>query len=90
MSGLTFEKLCELEPGLLELYRQACAVKDDRRKRSFCANAIWYREFKPVLVQLVGWTARKQDPVLRTSEAYRLAYDTIYHALPDCRNCWCL
>jgi hypothetical protein len=85
---MTFEELCELEPGLLTLYRRAKGVKDDRRKRSFCANAVWYGRFKPVLCRLVGWEAR--NPTLRTSEAYDLAYDTIYAALPDCRNCFCL
>jgi hypothetical protein len=29
------------------------------------------------------------DPRLRTSEAYDVAYETIYNALPDCRNCGC-
>jgi hypothetical protein len=32
----------------------------------------------------VGWGARK--PILRSSEAYDVAYDAIYELLPDCRH----
>lgn len=85
---MTFEELCQIEPRLLALYRRAQAVKDDKRKPSFCANRVWYTEFKPELCRLVGWEA--ENPALRTEEAYDLAYDTIYDVLPPCRNCWCL
>ena len=84
---MTFEELCALEPRLRELYQRAKAVRDDRRKPSFCANSIWYRELKPELCRLVGWEA--SNPALRTSEAYDLGYETIYEVLPPCRNCLC-
>jgi hypothetical protein len=54
---------------------------------SFCANDIWYDEIKPVLVKLVGWSAR--NPALRTTEAYDVAYQYLYNLLPDCRDCGC-
>jgi len=81
-----FRELCRLEPGLKLLYDKARAVKD-RGGRYFCANEIWIREFKPLLINLVGWHARNHS--LRTTEAYDVAYHTIYDALPDCRDCLC-
>jgi hypothetical protein len=82
-----FEVLCEKEPYLATLLAQARAVHDDTSKPSFCANHVWVDVLKPQLLELVGWEAR--NPELRTSEAYDLAYDVIYEALPACRNCGC-
>jgi hypothetical protein len=94
---LTFEQLCELEPRLLDLLNEARAIKDNRRKRSFCANQVWYgwrghEGFKPRLLDLVGFRRKHDgsDPRLATSRAYDVAYHTIYDALPDCRNCACV
>jgi hypothetical protein len=39
---ITWEELVQLEPRLLELYRQIQAVRNDKSARSFCANAHWY------------------------------------------------
>lgn len=93
---LTFEELCKLEPRLLALYNEVRAVKDNKRKRSFCANAVWYGRgpfdgFKERLCRLVGYSVRHRggDPRLATSAAYDVAYHTIYQALPDCRTCAC-
>jgi hypothetical protein len=53
-AGITWEQLVELEPRLLELYKQAEQVIDDGSSPSFCANDIWYEQFKPRLEELVG------------------------------------
>lgn len=90
----TFAQLVKAEPRLADLARAAARVVDDRRAASFCANAHWYGYrglpgLKPALEQLVGWGAQRRDehPVLGTSAAYDVAYETIYCLLPDCRNC---
>ena len=94
-SPLTFEGLCELEPRLRALYNEVSAIKDDGSKPYFCANHTWDEwneetgnSFKGRVAELVGYR-RKEHPVLGTSRAYRVAYHTIYDALPDCRSCVC-
>jgi hypothetical protein len=64
------------------------------RSKTFCANANWYGYsgpgLKEKLCQLVGWEAKTDDPRLKTNEAYDVAYEAIYEALPDCRGrCSC-
>jgi len=81
-----WSELIKAEPRLLALYERAKAVRDEETKEFFCANSIWYQQFKPELVELVG-DARAGDPILGTSRAYEIAYDMIYRALPDCRAC---
>lgn len=88
---LTWHKLIKLEPRLLSLFQLAKAAYDDRSTDSYCANMIWYRSFKPIVCALVGWSAdNPPHPSLITSAAYDIAYETIYDALPGCRNCGCL
>jgi hypothetical protein len=85
--------LARLEPRLLDLLAEARAHHRNRDP-VFCANAVWcgYGGFRPGLkarlCRLVGWTAERGGD-LRTSEAYMIAYRTIYQALPDCRRCLC-
>ena len=88
-SDITWSMLVDLEPRLRDLLSNARAVKDDPSAPSFCANEIWYRKngLRDQLCELVGWSARKKDSLLQSSDAYDLAYDKIYNALPDCRNC---
>jgi len=39
---------------------------------------------------LVGMTATTADPLLRSSDAYDVAYHHLYHLLPDCGpECCC-
>ena len=83
---MTFEEIAKLEPRLKQLYNEARQVK--ATSEYFCANEVWYNEFKPRLMRLAGWHAA--NPELRTSEAYDLAYDAIYNQLPSCRNCACI
>jgi len=90
---LTWRELVRREPRLAELLQEARTVDDS--DPHFCANAVWYgyngyAGLKGRLCQLVGWDADTDDPILRTPEAYDLAYDTIYDALPPCRHCGCL
>lgn len=86
IQALTWPRLGEVEPGLLDLYRAVQAV--DGRDAHFCANQVWYDSFRARLLGLVGWEAR--HPALRTQAAYDLAYETIYAALSPCRDCLCL
>ncbi len=87
---MTWNDLVERESRLANLLWDVRAVKDDKTKKSFCANVTWFRQFKPRLPALVGWYCEQDDPVLRTQEAYEIAYRYLYHQLPDCRGCWCL
>ena len=92
---LTWEQLVKLEPELGRLLERAKATKS--RGKHFCANARWYgfgqwrfAGLKPRLLWLVGWQRPDKHPVLSSTEAYDLAYETVYEALPNCRDCWCL
>lgn len=84
---LTFDEICRIEPGVLRLYNRLKAIKDNKRQRSFCANAIWLDHFYPLVLHLVGSNASKEE--LRTSQAYDLICEKLYKALPNCRNCFC-
>ncbi len=88
-----FAALCQAEPRLRVLYREAQALHKTAEPGTFCANAVWYGyDGKPGLQErlalLVGWDARISR--LRNERAYDIAYDTIYDALPDCDHPgWC-
>lgn len=88
-----WERLCELEPRLIKLYKEIMTIKDDKRERSFCANRVWYGQngwgFKQRFSELVGWGSNSPHELLHTKEAYDVAYRKLYSALPDCRNCSC-
>ena len=92
-----FAALCVDEPRLIDLLERAQAIKDAHVSPSFCANHFWYGcngcdicngGLKAKLLRLVGHEA--DNPQLRTSRAYDIAYDAIYSVLPPCRNCSCL
>lgn len=86
---LTWSTLISLLPELERMRLRAAAVApgDDPE---FCANDVWFERFKPDVVRLVGWETRSSNPILQTSEAYSLAYQTIYNELPSCgRQCGC-
>jgi hypothetical protein len=40
-----FGEMYELEPRLARLHTDSCAAHDDKKKKSFCANRVWHREF---------------------------------------------
>lgn len=87
---ITWEALTEREPRLAEMYAEISHVTDDRSTATFCANRLWYIQFEPRLLNLVGTRAEKYDQLIRTPEAYTLARRTLYRLLPDCRNCVCV
>jgi hypothetical protein len=96
---ISFEEIAKLEPRLAALYAMAQAIKDDGRGDYFCANEHWYgygpvslgRGLRAQVEKLVGWAVKKRggNPRLATCRAYDIAYQTIYAALPDCRDCNC-
>lgn len=77
--------LVEAEPRLATLRAE---IEGIRSGREFCANELWMGPvgFKPRVTALVGWRAELDDPSLRTSAAYEMAYRTLYALLPDCQH----
>ncbi|MDR1704222.1 MAG: hypothetical protein LBS19_06010 [Clostridiales bacterium] len=76
-------ELRELEKEILEYAEQ------NRHTKNFCANHIWYGNFKIRLCKLVGWSAK--DKRLNSEKAYDAVYDYLYNLLPDCNHesiCW--
>lgn len=88
---MTWEELVKIEPRLLELYHAAKYAGTGQER--FCGNEAWYGVgdevgFKHLMSQLAGWeTPKTANPRVRTSEAYEVALDKIYNALPPCRHC---
>ena len=65
-------------------------IRRVREGQDFCAHEVWYGSgddggVKEKLSELVGWD-REPDPVLGSEEAYDVAYESLYHELPDCRH----
>ncbi len=90
----TWQDLVEREPRLADLRIAAERIRP-AADAPFCANEHWYGYgghlgLKPRLIRLVGWGAQSHDPVLRSCDAYDLAYETLYDLLPDCRGCGCV
>ena len=85
---MTWTQIVKAEPRLKALYDEARAVRDDKTREWFCANHVWYEDFKPRLVKLVGWECR--NSLIRDDKSYDTAYQRIYRALPDCRGCQCM
>lgn len=82
---ISFYELMIEEPGLAQLANDIKKV--DGTGQNFCANFVWYKQFKPRLIKLVGDFAT--NPVLHTRKAYDEAYQTLYKMLPDCKDCFC-
>ena len=85
---MTWAEMVKIEPRLEELLREIRSIKDDKTKTYFCANEVWYEQYKPRFKRLVGWGAEKEE--MRGSDAYDLAYHKLYSPLPGCRRCACL
>ena len=81
---ITWQEIIEIEPRIKELYEIAKNENRPDLPDDYCANAIFYRQLKPEIVELVGWGARKEE--LRTSRAYDEAYEKILDALPACQH----
>lgn len=85
-----FARLVMIEPQLDTIYKMARACRKDK-SGNFCANRVWYGYYhlqglKERLSRCVGWSSESANPYMHTSEAYDIAYDTIYAALPDCQH----
>lgn len=93
---LTYAELEEREPRLAALRLAIDAVGttgDVRAGGEFCANHWWYGRagFKAALTGIIGHFADQDDAALTTAAAWDVAYQTLYHRLPDCRHegpCW--
>lgn len=89
-----WHKLIAKRPALIDVYQSARAIRDDFKQPSFCANEHFYgyrdheTGLKQRLSQLVG-DSQRGNSLFGTHEAYDVAYEVIYNALPNCRNCWC-
>jgi hypothetical protein len=89
MTKLTFENMAAVYPELQNMREEARRV--DGSDPHFCANAVWYSDFKPRVLRLVGFEAPRNAPDwMTTPDAYDVAYQTIYNELPYCRDCACL
>lgn len=80
-----FAALVEHLPALGKIYRDVASLPDPGDTPSFCANRLWYHRVKSLVVERVGYEAT--IPELMTTKAYDTAYQTLYRALPHCRNC---
>jgi len=89
LATLDWDALEKREPLLVTLAESSAAIVDTGGP-TFCANHVWSHELKPQLLTLVGWEAETDEPVLRSTEAYDIAYRACYNLLPGCRGCWCL
>lgn len=83
---MTWDEMVKIEPTLQSLYERA--KKTDGSGKHFCANGIFYDEYKPLITSLVGFDAR--DEQLGTVECYDRAYQKIWSALPPCKDCLCM
>ncbi len=79
MERVTFNQICRVEPKLWDLFNLAVEIRCNRGKR-FYPDTIWYDRLKPKLVDLVGFMAEGEG-LIKSCEAYEVAYDTIYGAL---------
>ena len=78
---ITWEKIIELEPRLLELYNEA--LHERRTRKRFCVNMAWHSKYKPKLVMLCGYVlvVKGDTSILATSKAYDIAYSKILNVL---------
>lgn len=89
---LTWERLVQLEPRLLDLYNRARKSKPTNKH---CWIYVWFGDeehagLKRELLQLVGWDAPLSAAAELTTElAYDIAYHHILDAIPGCEGCRC-
>lgn len=81
---VTWAELVARKPRLRDLLAELRGLSPPP---DFCANALWYavpQGYRERLSALVGWGVA--DPILGSSDAYDVTYDTLYGALPDCQH----
>lgn len=84
---MTFAEMVRLEPKLKTLFDDA---KNHKRtiencNCAFACDIAWYKQYKPRLIELVGWKSPIKE--LSTRQVYDLAYQTVYKAMPGCDKC---
>lgn len=82
--SIAWKELLELEPRLAALLGVIHATKVPSGKDP---AKLWYAHIKPRLMKLVGYTATRKNPALRSSAAYDTAYQKLYKELIEQRNC---
>lgn len=92
---ITWKKMVELEPELGELLER---IQRFVPGKNYCRNRTWYGHwirneripgFKAHMKSLVGFCSyHKNDPILGSEMAYRIAYRKLYDSLPPCK-CGC-
>ena len=89
-SPVTWKMLAAYEPRLAAMLEEA--KKIDGSDARFCANEVWFMGgMKDRVIALAGWEAPVTAPAwMRGQSAYDVAYQTIYDALPPCRDCFCM
>lgn len=88
----SFASLAKVEPRLWGLLAEALGYRmadtpEFCQMGTFCGYPGFRPGLKPRLTQLVGWN--RDHPILGTTQAYDVVYQTILEALPDCRRCPC-
>jgi hypothetical protein len=84
----TWHELVALEPALDDLIREA------RASQGLCWSCRWYGRIgapglKQWVIRLVGHQSRHPEPLMHTSSAYDVAYQTVLAAVPDGSCRWC-
>jgi hypothetical protein len=89
--AMTWDDLVKKEPRLQALLDEA--RNEPRDEEGYCCNTKWYgyddqsKGLKARMMRLVGWDrTRDSDEELTSQEAYMIALNTIYDALPGCRH----
>jgi len=67
---MTFTEICNLEPRLHALYKDACTIQPHKNRADYYDR--WLTYIKQPMVKLVGYGA--ENPALRNSAAYDLAF----------------
>ena len=70
-TDITFDEICEAVPEIRRAYALAKMI-GHRDGVPFCANAIWYSNFKPIVRFHVGWT---RDNHRRYTEKHPKMFD---------------
>lgn len=76
-----FREFTYVEPRLRDLYVEIKNLGEEDIEKYGLITRMWLEKYKPQLVQLVGQCRPYKDD-LATDEAYKVAYNTLFNALP--------
>lgn len=90
---MKFEDLVKAEPRLGYLLKRIKAEKPPTNIKE-CWMTRWYglydvHSYKQEMIRLVGFMSKNPNPVLKSSQAYDIAYQVLSIALPSCKQCKC-